>query len=198
MNEAALVEQAPEIELYRTAMVPLEWLREADYNPNELKSDEEFRALKVSITENKEFFQARPILANKAPGREGVIVGGAKRFLAAKEMGWEKVPVMFVYAETVEKEKAWNLLDNNHNGQLNEMKRQQIFLELHSMGYDLTSLGHTPNEVNDIMGGFNLSEKKEGPGSIPAKGWLECPQCNHQAPKKEFKRIDPVEPKPLN
>lgn len=190
----ALVEKIKTIELYQTIAVPLEYMRESEYNPNEMHSDEEFNALKESITKNKEFFSARPILLNAAPGREGVIVGGAKRYNAAKALGWPNAPAMFVYAETLEKEKAWNLLDNNHNGQLNSMKQQQIFLDLHSMGYDLTSLGHTPTEVNDIMSGLMAPPPsgEEGAGSIPAKNVFHCPECGYEGSKKDFAKAEPV------
>jgi len=193
MTDIALVEKIKSIALYTTVMVPIEFMRESEYNPNELVDDEELIALKRSISANKEFFQARPILLNSAGGREGVIIGGAKRYRAAKELGWMKAPAMFVIADTLEKEKAWNLLDNNHNGQLNAMKRQQIFMDLHEVGYDMSSLGHTGQEVSEIMTGIDgLGESggEDGAGSIPAKGWIECPECGHKAPKKEFKKVE--------
>lgn len=190
-----LITQLPGIELYKTMQVPLRYMRPSEYNPNELNNDDELLALQKSIQSNPEFFKARPVLLNAAEGREGIIIGGEKRFLAAKKLGWTSSPAMFVLAETLEKEKAWTILDNHHNGEVNALRKKDVFDQLHAAGYDLTSLGHTPMGVQDLMAGLpNLDkdeEDEEGAGSIPSRKWLECPACGHHAAKSDFIKVDP-------
>lgn len=188
---------------YTTILVPLEYMVPVEYNANELKDDSELIALKKSMIENREFLKARPILLNAAPGLEGRIIGGEKRYLAAKAMGWDKAEAMFVMAETKEKEKAWNLIDNHHNGEVSKEKLHEIITDLHEGGFDMDTLGFTPNEMTDMLDpNFSLdavgdeattTDEYAENGTTPGKQWLECPECGHQDHKKQFNRIDPPE-----
>lgn len=190
MNE--LIQALPQIQLYTTVMIATRHLRPSEYNPRVIK-DDNFIALKKSLAANPDFFKARPILVNTAAGREGVIIGGDKRFRAAVESGLEKVPVMFVLAETVEKEKAWNLLDNKNAGDWDQDKLKNVIEDLHAAGYNMDTLGHTPGELVNIMEGFNMSDPTQDQaykenGTTPGSKVFCCPECGYEGNKKDFKK----------
>lgn len=193
MNE--LIEQLPKMELYTVIMCPVKYLKPAEYNPRTI-DEEEMKALKLSMTKNQNFLRARPPIVNTMPGREGVIIGGNQRVKAAIEMGWEKLPVIFVRAETIEDEKAWNILDNKEAGQWDRAKLKDLLGDLHSAQYDMTGIGHTPMQLADLMTNMpSMDDAKDTDGykkngTTPSK-WRQCPECGHSAPKKDFKAVDP-------
>lgn len=183
-----LLTQLKTIPLNTVVVVPVKYLRPSEYNPRVI-FDAEFLALKKSLKANWDFFFARPILVNAAEGREGVVIGGDKRLKAAIELGNDKVPVMFVKAESIQKEKAWNILDNKNAGAWDQEKLHDVIIDLHSSGFDMDSLGHTPDEITDLLEGISSSGGDEGAGSIPAgKGELCCPECGYTGVKKDFKK----------
>lgn len=189
-----LIKILPTVKLYTTVMVPVKYLRSSEYNPRIIK-DDSFAALKKSLAANPDFFKARPILVNTYQGREGIIIGGDKRFKAAVEMGEGQVPVMFVLAETLEKEKAWNLLDNKAAGEWDREKLKSVIEDLHDTGYNMDTLSHTPLELEGIMQ-FDMSDPtgddayKEN-GTTPANQAFCCPECGYEGNKKDFKKATP-------
>ena len=81
--------------------VPVSELKPAEYNPRK-SSKEALNQLKESITR---FSVIDPIIVNSAPKRKGVVIGGHMRLRAAKELGHESVPVVYVRIPDIEKEK---------------------------------------------------------------------------------------------
>lgn len=102
-------------------------------------------ALKKSIQQDPDFLWLRPILVRKATMQ---IYAGAQRWLAAKELGYQTVPVV-VSDITEEEAKTRNLKDNNHHGRdtagrdglLNELKRGGLDLSTIGRGIDLPERG---------------------------------------------------------
>jgi len=85
----------------------------ADYNPR--KHDETAtEQLKQSI---QRFGLVDPIIVNSAPSRKNIIIGGHFRWEAAKELGFETVPVVFVDIPDLDKEKELNLRLNKNTGE---------------------------------------------------------------------------------
>lgn len=93
--------------------VPVSELKFADYNPRK-HSKEQMEQLKESL---RRFNFVDPIVCNKAPGRENVIIGGHFRAKAARELGIEKVPTVYVTIPDLEKEKELNLRLNKNLGE---------------------------------------------------------------------------------
>lgn len=97
----------------QTIKVPINDLIPAEYNPR--KHDEvATEQLKQSI---KRFGLVDPVIANSAPNRKSVIIGGHFRWEVAKEMGYQTVPVVYVDIPDLEREKELNLRLNKNTGE---------------------------------------------------------------------------------
>ena len=81
--------------------VPAAQLKPADYNPRK-HSDEQAAQLKESISR---FGLVDPIICNRAPGRDGVVIGGHFRLEVAKSLGIEEGPLGDVNLPPPPKEK---------------------------------------------------------------------------------------------
>lgn len=81
--------------------VPTSSLRHAEYNPRVI-DDETKGAVRTSIEKHG---IVDPLVVNKTPGREGVIIGGNLRYEVMKDLGYEEVPVVFLDIPDLEKEK---------------------------------------------------------------------------------------------
>lgn len=88
-------------------------LRASEYNPRKI-SKEAMEQLKTSI---KKFKLVDPLIVNSAKERRGVIIGGHMRLRAAKEIGYEEVPVVYVNIPDIEKEKELNIRLNKNTGE---------------------------------------------------------------------------------
>ena len=93
--------------------VPVGELSSAAYNPRSW-SAKATADLKESI---KRFGMVDPIIANSAPGRKNIVVGGHMRIHIAKQLGIEIVPVVYVDISDVEREKELNLRLNRNTGE---------------------------------------------------------------------------------
>ena|SRR3990167_468522 len=88
-------------------------LKPADYNPRKW-SDRALKDIKDSITT---FGMVDPIIANGAPGRKNIVIGGHLRLKAAKDLGYTEVPVIYITLLDIEKEKELNLRLNKNIGE---------------------------------------------------------------------------------
>lgn len=93
--------------------VPVDSLRPAPYNPRKWSSEAK-QQLKESI---KRHGLVDPLIANCAPGREGIVIGGHFRLAVARELGYETVPVVYLDIPDIEKEKELNLRLNKNTGE---------------------------------------------------------------------------------
>ena len=92
--------------------VPIDELKPSEYNPRKA-SEKEAKDLEQSIVE---FGFVEPILANSAPERKNIIIGGHFRWRTAKELGFKTVPVIYRDIPDIEKEKALNFRLNKNTG----------------------------------------------------------------------------------
>jgi DNA modification methylase len=93
--------------------VPASELKPSTYNPRR-HTPEAMAALKESI---KRFGAVDPLIANSAPGRNNILIGGHMRLKALKEMGMQEVPVVYVRIPDIEKEKELNIRLNKNTGE---------------------------------------------------------------------------------
>ena len=92
--------------------VPADLLRPSEYNPRSW-SKEAITQLKESI---KKYGLVDPLLANSAPDRKNILIGGHFRLAIAKELGIKEVPVVYVCIQDIEREKELNLRLNKNTG----------------------------------------------------------------------------------
>lgn len=93
--------------------VPISSLKPADYNPRKWNDDMKER-LKESI---RKFGAVDPLIVNGAPKRNGVVIGGHFRLQCMKELGFAKVPVVFVNIPSIDRERELNVRLNRNQGE---------------------------------------------------------------------------------
>lgn len=93
---------------------PIKELKELSGNPRIIKKDQ-FEKLKTSIKDNRDYFEARPIILSDRTG-ELVILAGNQRYKAAKALGLEDVPTILLPGLTEQREKEIIIRDNVENG----------------------------------------------------------------------------------
>ena len=116
-------------------------LKPATYNPRTW-NDDQVAALKESISR---FGLVDPLIANAAPDRKNVLIGGHFRLHVAKEMGFTEVPVVYVNIPDIEKEKELNLRLNKNTGSF-DFKLLAEFDEAF-----LANVGFTSEEMDTIF-----------------------------------------------
>ena len=97
----------------KVIQVPIKDLKPSSYNPRKW-SEKSISDLRESITR---FSMVEPILANCAPNRYGVVIGGHFRLKIAKDLGMAEVPVVYVDIPDIEKEKELNIRLNKNTGE---------------------------------------------------------------------------------
>jgi len=93
--------------------VDINQLKPSEYNPRKA-SKKQWEDLKESI---KRFGMVDPLIVNSAENRKNIIIGGHFRWKVAKEMGFKKVPVVYVNIPDIDKEKELNLRLNKNLGE---------------------------------------------------------------------------------
>lgn len=96
----------------KIVQVPISELKPAGYNPRTW-AKAQLEALKQSFAG---FGAVDPLIANSAPHRKNVLIGGHMRLAALKELGYETVPVVYVSIPELEREKELNLRLNKNTG----------------------------------------------------------------------------------
>lgn len=91
---------------YNVEWVDIDSLTMADYNPRAITL-EAYEGLLASL---RQFGMPQPVVAN--PDNR-VIIGGHQRWKGAKDLGWEKVPVVWKTVANQSEEAALNLTLNN-------------------------------------------------------------------------------------
>ena len=123
--------------------LPLNSLIPAPYNPRKLLRDTDpaYRKLKASLAE---FGLVEPLIWNAESGH---VVGGHLRLRILHELGVEEVPVSVVHL-SAEREKALNIMLNNHEaqGRYDRVKLADLLEELRDLpemdltGFDASTL----------------------------------------------------------
>ena len=93
--------------------VEISKLKHAEYNPRKI-SPEDFEQIKKSI---EKFGWVEPLVANRAAGREGVVIGGNQRLEVAQKMGMAEVPVHWVDIADIARERELNVRLNRNQGE---------------------------------------------------------------------------------
>ena len=131
-------------------------LHELPGNPRTIKKDQ-FEKLKKSLTDNADYFEARPIILSDRTG-ELVIIAGNQRYKAAKANGMTEVPTILLEGLSEEREREIVIRDNVENGDwdmdalANEWNAQDLLdwgVELPELEAMTEVVEDTPPDVNE-------------------------------------------------
>lgn len=125
--------------------VPLSALREWDENPRTI-SEPRFAALKRALVESRAMLWARPLIALS----DGSVIGGNMRLRAARALGWETIPVVFVDL-SLDEARVWALRDNNAYGEWDEPKLAEILAGLKARSVDMALAGFADRDLDRIL-----------------------------------------------
>lgn len=108
-------------------------IKPALYNPRK-HSIEALEQLKTSI---KKFGVADPLIVNGAVNRKNILIGGHMRLKAVKELGYTKMPVVYLNIPDEKKEAELNLRLNRNVGEWNwELLKEFDINLLLDVGFD--------------------------------------------------------------
>jgi len=122
--------------------VDISALSPAEYNPRKWNS-EAIQHLKESI---KRFGLVDPIIANSAPHRNNIVIGGHFRLKVAKDLGFTTIPTVYVNISDLAQEKELNIRLNRNVGEWDWNLLAEFDQAL------LTDIGFTSEELDDVFG----------------------------------------------
>lgn len=132
-------------------------IKYSEYNPRK-SSEEDEQNLKNSI---EEFGLVDPIIVNSWHGRKNIIIGGHFRVRMAKELGYTRIPVVFVEISNINKEKELNIRLNKNSGEF-DFELLANFDE--SM---LLDIGFKSSELDKVFPAEVKPEDDEIPENVP-------------------------------
>jgi len=151
-------------------------LKPNEYNPNEMTES----IMNHLIAEIKRIGFLQPVLVNM----EGIIIDGEHRWLAAKEVGLEEVPV--IQADMDEKDAKLTTINMNQiKGELNPLKFAELLTDLRN-DLELEDLSETFNmSIPELENYDLLLNLPESDIDLPEKEpkLIKCPECGHQFEK---------------
>ncbi|MFY9462095.1 MAG: DNA methyltransferase [Candidatus Sungiibacteriota bacterium] len=122
--------------------VPISKLKPSEYNPRKI-SKESLGQLKESIAR---FQMVDPIIANAAPNRKNIVIGGHMRLRGARELGFKEIPVVYVKIPDIKREQELNLRLNRNTGEWDFSLLANFSEEL------LGNIGFTSEELDAVFG----------------------------------------------
>ncbi len=138
-------------------------LKKLPNNPRVIKKDD-FDRLKASISANKDYFEARPVILSNRTG-ELVIIAGNQRYEASKAIGLTEIPTVLLENLTEEREREIVIRDNVSNGEwdidvlANEWEPDELAnwgVELKGFSEEDVEIDEEPNERERIINTLNL------------------------------------------
>lgn len=130
--------------------VELACLREWPDNPRTI-TESRLEQLKHALIAGREMLRARPLLCL----RDGTVIAGNMRLRAARELGWDTIPVIEVDLSPDEA-RVWALRDNNAYGEWDEPALAEILAELADRGLDVALAGFADRDLDRILAHLEL------------------------------------------
>ena len=135
------------------------------------------RAIDKVAASIKEFGWRQPIVVDK----DGVIICGHARLLAAKKLGLKQVPVHVADNLTPAQVKAYRLMDNRSHDETDwdfDLLGPELE-ELRALDFDLELTGFDPHEIDDFLADPELDDRAnlvpdlpKNPVTVPGDVWL--------------------------
>ena len=139
--------------------VKIKDLIQAEYNPRKL-STEQYEHIKSSLIR---FGIVDPVIVNKHPDRNNVIVGGHQRTKVWKDLGNDEIPVYYVDLP-IEKEKELNIRLNKNTGEFDIELLNDFFDKDDLLDWGFEDFELELPEVEELE-----PEETEGDDDIPEK-----------------------------
>jgi len=131
--------------------VPIDLLRPDPANPRWI-GQEELDSLERSL---RQFGFVQPVLARK----DGTVIGGHQRLLAARRLGLAAVPVVYLDL-SIEQAHLLGLALNRISGSWDEQLLARLLADLQT-SVDVSLAGFGDDEVRDLLRSLETREKKE-------------------------------------
>ena len=146
--------------------VAVDALKPDPANPRHI-SPQELEALTRSI---REFGLVDPILARR---KDGTVIGGHQRLLAARKLGLKSVPVIYLDL-TSEKARLLNVALNKISGSFDHELLARLLADLAaSPDVDLTLSGFDEKEIAGLLTSLEAREKRDRPESFDLEAALD-------------------------
>src|SRR5947207_10036689 len=143
------------------AELPLERLRCWPENPRTIRP-ERLGQLKRALAADPAMLRARPLLALP----DGTVIAGNQRLRAARELGWQTIPVVTVSLER-ERARLWALRDNNPYGEWEEPALAELLTELGEGGVELALAGFAERELERLLAGIEPAADPDEAPPLP-------------------------------
>lgn len=136
--------------------VKIDDLKEAEYNPRKMSKVQE-KGISDSL---RRFGFVTPVVVNKHPERENVIIGGHQRIKIWKKLGNTDVPVTYVNLSVAE-ERELNIRLNQNSAEFDEEKLIANFLktDLEEWGFEKEDLNFFEGEKEGSKSSLSLTEE---------------------------------------
>jgi ParB-like chromosome segregation protein Spo0J len=155
-------------------------LRESAINPRTI-SDDRFAALKYAMEQDPGMMEARPIIATL----DGEVVAGNMRLRAARDLGWDSVPVFLADLDERRK-REWMLRDNQGYGEWEQDALTALVREYaNDLDGDTRLLGFADDDLDALLaasadsGGLGAGIDPEPPAMFGVV--VECESEQQQA-----------------
>lgn len=126
-------------------------------NPRTI-TDSALERLKRTMTEDREYLLVRPVVAMP----DGTVVSGNQRLRAAREMGWDTVPAVFLKM-TEEQARQRMIRDNTTSGSWEEESLAEILADMREGGSDLGLTGLEEDEIARVLATLRDADPKPLP-----------------------------------
>ncbi len=151
--------------------VPIGDLRPDPFNPRRI-SEEELEALTRSI---QEFGLVDPIIARR---EDKTVIGGHQRLVAARRLGLDTVPVIFVDV-TAEQAKLLNLALNKISGDWDQELLARLLADLRETpDVDIALSGFADDEIAKLLKSLGSREKRDRPETFDLEAALEAARAD--------------------
>ncbi len=151
--------------------VPIGDLRPDPFNPRRI-SDDELEALTRSI---QEFGLVDPIIARR---EDSTVIGGHQRLVAARRLGLEAVPVIYVDLSP-EQAKLLNLALNRISGHWDQELLARLLSDLQEApDIDIGLSGFDEDEIAKLLKTLDVREKRDRPETFDLEAALEAARAD--------------------
>jgi ParB-like chromosome segregation protein Spo0J len=157
--------------------VPVDSLRPDPANPRKI-SEAELEALTRSV---RQFGLIDPLIAL----RDGTVIAGHQRLVAARRLGFKTVPVVYVDLP-LEQARLLNLALNKISGEWDEELLARLLADLSADAADLSLSGFDDDELKKLLRSLDHREKRERPEAFDVDAAFEAAQGTHRAKRGDL------------